>query len=548
MASEIYNKAKNMLGSIGAAQTMMELFPLQFHFSDDLSFSTSFDLIAILFEQLGIPKEEIVKIVTEALCGDINPDSEGKGVLSKIEQAVKIALEANIINILNCSTNPIISDKLLDDYIDGKGDGITLSVAEIDFTGVLKRSPFVEDDENKRSYFYFDTDEYNPSTIYKSVDFNAYLWYIINKSDNSLEEERVWNKRYPKSADEKKTEKNLKKQIITCKYLDDDYANSDKIQVHICGARNGEADNYCKTRKLGDKTKTWSLNKTLFEFNHDFISSIKLYETRTIVAEIIQYFLGNGNFNVNLGLSINEEIIDGKVQQIIKNVVEGNDLEINDCYFTFSNEEYNEMLEKSEQYRTIPDKLLDNLSNITNTSTLQENKTIVNQTLTDLTVTPAQDPSATVGLNFEYDWHTELIRMLIYPLIRPLFTPKVLFLLLLNQKIMGSLEDIDELDVNKFLERFLGTIFVIIKQIIVTLIEILIEKFLEPIIEKLTEFVELLGQLMIMETLLHYKQLLESIYNSCMIGFDGSNINSIIDNVNYADIIPAQVEPEQSIC
>ena len=49
MASEIYDKTKNMLGAIGAAQTLIEEFPLQFNFFDDLKFSTSFDVIAIFF-------------------------------------------------------------------------------------------------------------------------------------------------------------------------------------------------------------------------------------------------------------------------------------------------------------------------------------------------------------------------------------------------------------------------------------------------------------------------------------------------------------------
>lgn len=536
MASEIYDKTKNMLGAIGAAQTLIEEFPLQFNFFDDLKFSTSFDVIAILFKELGITKEEVVEIITKALCGSLEPDSDGKGFLSKLEQIVKMALEANIINILNCSTNPIISNDLMDRYfeddIEYTGSGISVNISELDFTGVLRRNPFGKTD----SKFYFDTEQYNPNTVYKSKDFNAYLWYIINKSDVGHIEERIWDNRYPVK------EGKVPKSIITCKYVDDGQTNNEKIKVYIC------ADTYHQKRELKLKNKTWKVNKTLFEFNHDFISSIKLYEPKVIVSEIIEYFFGNGGFVVNLGLSMNEKIIEGKVQQIIKNIIEGNDLEINDCYFTFSNEEYNEMLERSEEYRLSPDNLFQNLENITSTSTLEENKTIINQTLTDLTVTPAQDPSGVASLDLDYDWHNEIIRMLIYPLIRPLFTPKIIFLLLVNQKIMGSLEDIDKLDFNETLEKLINTIIKHIKPIIIELIKMLIQIYLEPIIKKLEEIVQIMGTLLIMETLLLYKQQLENIYKACFIGWNSAYLNGAIDEVNYADIIPTQVEPEQNIC
>jgi hypothetical protein len=107
-------------------------------------------------------------------------DDESGSWIAYAEEVVKTAIEANIMNVLNCSTNPIISNKLLDSYYTGDkiergGEGITLDVSEIDFTGVLNRNPFYEND----SKFYFDVEEYNASDIWKSKDFNAFLWYII---------------------------------------------------------------------------------------------------------------------------------------------------------------------------------------------------------------------------------------------------------------------------------------------------------------------------------------------------------------------------------
>ena len=80
------------------------------------------------------------------------------------------------------------------------------------------------------------------------------------------------------------------------------------------------------------------------------------------------------------------------------------------------------------------------IGNINSQSTLHEDKATITKTLQDITATPAQDPSSTFTFGVSYDWQVELLRMLVYPFVRPLFTPKVIFLLMLNKKIMGSLK------------------------------------------------------------------------------------------------------------
>lgn len=554
MAGKIIDRTKNMFNSIGAMQTLVENFPLNLISFGDLEFTTSFDVLSILFKILGVDREELINVVTNALCGGMKDTSDGSGFISQAEEIVKMALEANIINILNCTTNPIISNKLLDKYgadtIFGEqsGEGITLDIAEIDFTGVLNRNPFLDDG----SKFYFDVDGKTPNNLYTSKDFNAFLWYIINKSDKSQDKERVWDNRYRAAIYGKGNGKH--KEIIRCTYIDDEYPNTDKIKVQLCGS------NYYKTRKLSNKEGAeWAFNKTIFEFNHEFLSSIKLYEPKVIVAEIVEYLLGTGNFTVNLGFSVNEEIIQGKIQEIIKKVIGSSDTEINDCYFSFSNDEYNQMLEKSElnRYNIVntgdgfievdASQILDKLTGITTTSALHDDKTIIHETLTDLIVKPAQDASGEVKYGLEYDWQFELLRVLVYPFIRPLFTPKVIFLLLVNKKIMGSLEDIDTIDLNKLIEELLNSLFVIIKDIIVKLKDLLVDLLLNLIMDKLKPLLELFAARLLMETLKTYRDLLQQLLDACLFGW-GNGLTGVIDDVNYADIIPTQTEPGQTNC
>ena len=568
MAGKITDSANSMFASIGAIQTLVENFPMNLISFGDMKFATSFDVLTILFKILGVSREELIEIITNALAPSKN-DEDGVGFIAYAEEIVKVALEANIMNILNCSTNPIISNKLMDSFYTGtgieqSGDGITLNLAEIDFTGVLNRNPFYEGDDK----FYFDVADYNANSVWKSKDFNAFLWYIINKSDKSQDEERIWTNRY--RAAMWGDGKGKTKEIIRCTYIDEEFPNTDKIKVQICGARDNKPANYFKTRKLSKKEggEEWALNKTIFEFNHDFLTSIKLYDAKVIVAEIVQYLLGEGNISVNLGFSLNEQVIQGKVQQIIKKVIEADDLEIEDCFFSFSNEEYNEMLEIAERnrynmhnngqgfYEVDPQDILSQLDNITSTSTLNEDKAVISKTLYDITATPAQDPSATVSLGVSYDWEFELLRMLVYPFIRPLFTPKVIFLLMVNKKIMGSLDDKKTINMDTLVEDLMNGLFVIIKDIIVKLKDMLVDMFLSYVLKKLSPLLALFASRLLLEALKMYKDLLTEILNACKLTIwnpfgTNNGLNGQLDDVNYADIIPSditQTKPEQKLC
>ena len=56
---------------------------------------------------------------------------------------------------------------------------------------MLNRNPFYENDK-----FYFDVEEYNASIFGNQRILMHFLWYIINKSDKTQDEERVWDNRY----------------------------------------------------------------------------------------------------------------------------------------------------------------------------------------------------------------------------------------------------------------------------------------------------------------------------------------------------------------
>lgn len=563
MAGKVKDAANNMFASIGAVQTLVENFPMNLiSFGGGTGFSTSFDILAIILAMCGVSNEELVEMISKVLVPSEN-DEDGSGFIAYAEEVVKVALEANIMNILNCSTNPVISNKLLDSYSTGTGieeggEGILLDVGQIDFTGVLSRNPFFEKDGK----FYFDVQDYNASTVWKSKDFNAFLWYIINKSDKMQTEERTWTNRYRAQMWGEGNDE--KKEIIRCTYIDEEYPFTDKIRVQLCGARNNQPANYFKTRKV--KIGKWEqlYNKTIFEFNHEFLTSIKLYDPKVIVAEIVEYLFGEGNMSVSIGLSWNEQMIDAKIQTIIANILKEDDLGVEDCYFSFSNDEFNEMLEQAERNRynvhKVGDKyseidtteILNQLNDITSESTLNEDLTTIQRTLNAAQVTPAQDASTDGStLNLNFDWKFELLRALAYPFIRPLFTPKVIFLFMVNKKIMGSIDD--EINADSIVEDLTNGLIWIIKDIIVKLKDMLVDMLLSWVLKKLTPLLALFAARMLLEALQMYKDLLFEIFNACKLSiwnpFGMNNgIKSEIDDVNYADIKVESQTPEEIRC
>lgn len=554
---KVVDKTKDMFNSIGAMQTLAENFPMNLVSFGDMNFSMSFDVLWALFKMLKVDRQTWINKITHLLVGSAETKSS-TGFVAGLEHIVKAALEVNLINLLNCVVNPIIPDT----YIQ---DGINLTVPEIDFTGVLKKNPL---DTTKGSKFYFDVEGKGVNDLYKSDDFNAYLWYIINRSDKSQNYgQRMWFIDHSKTQNEIldtsqephnptlnnfETKKHLG--IIQCAYIDDSYPQTDLINVQI------NPNRYQNQRPInlggfGDV----QYNKTIFEFNHEFIYNMKLYDSKVITAEICEYLFGLGSTTVNLGFSVNEQIIEGKVQQIIKKVIQTDDMAVEDCYFTFSNDEFNEMLEKAEQnrYNVIkvgdsfqevkPEDLLSGLGNINSKSTLVEDQTIISKTLNDITATPATDPSGTMNFKLNYDLEFELLRMLVYPFIRPLFTPKVLFLLSINQKIMGSLDDIEDIKLDEIHEKLMGSLFLLIKDVVVKIKDQIINVLLEIVMDHLKPILEVVFLQLILETLQFYKELITQLIETCGFGWS-QPLQGNIDNVNYADIIPTQTEPNQTQC
>jgi hypothetical protein len=561
------NSAQEVMGFLGGVQTLCEKFPLNFKLNY-INFPTSFDFMIDILKLCHWDNKKLVKKVAEKIADD----SPG-GFLNAIEVAVKTVLKLNISKMLTCEANPFIPDTLIGPSVGDSENGykqtfenepfgvnalhggFDIDIATIDTMGYLRNAPLSEVGKN----FYFDCD-YKVNNLYQSTDFNVFLWYVINKGMTAPEFERkklIWDNRVRVKLMERDEDYRLswfmdtnkdKRKIIDISYIDNGTTATNKLNIKI------NPETYYRSRKT---KKSKFFNKTIFEFNNDYLNSMKLLHRRPIIANITDVFTG-GNLTFSAGISLDEQIIMGQVDKIIKNVVEADDTEISDCYFSFSNDEFNAMLEESEMRMMgkmmmngntnqttsyNQEELLASLDKVSSAANQQEVVSSIENLFFDIAATPAKEGSGSIGINptFGYDSNllSLLIRAIIYPIVKVVLSPKVLLMFQVNGKIMGNTPP-DPMGI-------LSSFFVIIKNVIKMVKDLLIEMFLEFVIETLKPILELFASKLFLEMLEEYRTLLK-IMLDCLFWFKTNKILTAIDDVNYADIDVPKVAPDDTKC
>lgn len=617
--SKLQDSKSNAMGSIAAMQTLLERYPtltttdsMLTNFSVNTSVGFLLDILGIL----GVSQTDLIKWVSKILSGTGADD----GLLAVIEHAVKAILLANIKDMWTCSVNPLLPDSLMKysnpvfpdgvrpdpcEAIPSDLEGykkIEIDLNQVDMFGILNNCP---SDQNG-SIFYFDSydsiynDEgeakpyYTPNNLWKSCDFNAYLWYIINKGtlsnqtdlqyscwDNrishvktfkenpTLREEffNIDNCTTPEAAAQKtieitdgETNETVnKKQIILCEFNerpDASHASTNLMQPSSNVLRVWlNANRYYKTEKVEGKDihgepMTMYFNKTIFEFNYDYIYSLKLFDSKSLVSQIVNSLLGLST-SVSASFSLQMKMAEAKVAQIVKKVIETDDMSSSDCYYTFSNDEYEALLkDTTDKYSGVystnaaegtygavdTNAILDSLRNLKQSDNLVEQQSNITKTLEEIMVTVAEPASITeeckfsFGLNFIKDF----IQQTVTQIVMQVLTPKVAILYQINGAIMGS--NVDNLKAwEDFLKNFQNVLFAIIKQVK----DIIVEELYKFVMEQMKPLLELMIAKIALETVMYYKELIEQLLLSCIPNMPFPKINGdnmVIDNVNYADI------------
>lgn len=638
----------DVFGQLAAVNTLLERYPVLTS-TDPLltnfTANTSIGFLLSLIEELaGLTQADMINWICKLL-GDGNG-----GILIPIEEAIKGILMANIKGMFTCSFDPILPDHLMKyavqdestprqdpsaaiPYGADKKSGISINIQEIDMFGLLANCP-----SNKQGgVFYFDaydparttiitggtepieiTDpHYIPNELYKSRDFNAFLWYVINKGNigsptdlqkNTWDNRNKVYRKYENSdviknnffakvemADKDKPKIEIKngegntgttvldkEQYIICQYTEkgSNQAYSNMLNVWI------NADRYYRTRKVkipkkDDPTQfeLFAVNKTAFEFNYDYIYSLKLFDTKTLVANIMNSLLGIGS-SFSMSFSYSQKIIQKQVEQIVEQIMMQDDTQVvEDCYYKFDNTTYQQMIDEvtksyqgsyldplssySTDYSDVYDALA-SLGSVTEKAGQSDLLKRVLQTGMEKYTTPGSDGSFSTQFNFTMgaDFIMNFIKQTVVQIVLQVLSPKVAVLFAINSEIMGSTIDdstfteipdgVKQMINGDFSswESFLKGFDNLVRNIVVSTKDIIVKELYKFMMEQLKPLLELLIAKLALETVKYYKELIMNLILNCIPTFGIGRLGTELDNVNYADIennVPKdnqQTEPE----
>ena len=410
---------------------------------------------------------------------------------------------------------------------------------------------------------YYTITGYTQNDVWKSRDFNAFIWSVINKGpkkwDNRVNFYNKFNETDYKDNKEDFFNENSvtignitfeRKNILDCEYVPrptNSFATN-VLRVYI------DKDSYYHKHSVSADGAEIKFNKTIFEFNYDYIYSLKLFDTKTLITNIVNSLLG---FSMTGYFSKTRSVIAGSVGSIVEQIMNSEDDVITDDYFTFSNEEYNELLEKADiayngQYKSNNengslinldnDEILDIINSIDDNAEYVPQETRIANVFKEISVTMAKNPEVSENTKFGFgiDIIHKLIKQTVTEIVMQVLSPKVMILYAINKSIMGDInyDKYKENYIDFILKNFKNVIVPIIKSVNNIIGELLVNLLKKKLMPLLTEFTKKIA----IEQAVSYATLISNLVKTCgsaasVLLNGGGELSTAIDNVNYADII-----------
>lgn len=293
----------------------------------------------------------------------------------------------------------------------------------------------------------------------------------------------------------------------------------------------------------------------LLEFNIDYVMSLRFFEERVLAARLIESL--TGILTIDLGLTYKQQFIKNEVKNMVSMIVESDDVTISDCFFTFSNDQFDAMSRQAElrkagllsidgnengAVKLDAANILENINGITEGASKETIQTIIKGALTDISGQITQtdyEEKDSINFGLQVNFIENLLNSLAYALVSAVLSPKVYLLILINLKIMGK-------ETNFSLEQFIGSF----KDLIATLIRAIRDMLLEYLVNELMKIVgnlvkEVANKLMI-EQAQYYARLIKKLIDCFR--RHGSTLDFTMDRIEHADILPDDSEPANSEC
>lgn len=462
----------------------------------------------------------------------------------------------------------------------------------------------INDDDCDYIVYY---DGLNPNTLYKTMDMNAFIWYVLNKGmtypqieyNHMMWDSRVsaakigvgrtnaqdWNDWY--NTKENENDEFLYdpfKEYGMPSYITDKDPLYPIIQLEPWGT-SGQylavyipSQRYFRPRKrealitnMGGeesvKVPKHAFNASIYKFNWDYLTGIQILHPKILIVGMCEHLLGFALSTVSsLNFNFTRKLIKSKISKAIKNIVEANDMEVADCYMSFSNDEFNDMLQEMLMARygatnyggeTTPAKSHDltsyisNLDGVNSSSSAEGNVTQIKKLITEVTADPTTEPTIEYGLQVDTDGNLlqKLLWALAMPIIEAIFTPQVVLLLLINFELMGvtKMDDFLGEDYGKILNLLLNKLLGLTKAIVLFIKDKIIELLFKLFYEKVLPILIKYKLLLVLEALEYWLMILKAAVECLpLYKFRRKKIIGQIDDVDYADIINDQTTPEST--
>ena len=304
-----------------------------------------------------------------------------------------------------------------------------------------------------------------------------------------------------------------------------------------------------------NKNRNYYYGKSLIEFNIDYIMSLKLFDEKSLAARLIDSL--TACLTIDLSFSYKRLLIKNEVKKMVNMITESDDLVVSDCFFTFSNDDYDAMSRQAELRKagllTIngdetsavkinAEDILNSLNQINEDSNKETVQTIIEGTITNLSK-ELTDTSylSTDKANFgiQMNFIENLLDSLAYVIVCSVLSPKVYLLLLINLKIIGRETNFD-------LEGFIGQYKQLIADLIRSIRDQLLDYLMREIMIIIGDLVKEITIKLSVEQARYYARLIKRLIDCFR--KHGRSLDFNVDNVDYSDIYEEQEEPKNDEC
>lgn len=368
----------------------------------------------------------------------------------------------------------------------------------------------------------------NEKFISGVIDEETYNQNInINKNNLRSVEQRITSK----TSD-------LEKQVINKKALQIQLSQIKQDIKDIIKNSNGYG--FFKTLK-----DNYFNNKALLDFNISYLDSIKLFDSKVVAARLLDAL--TGALTIDTKLTYKQQLVRYEIQKMVKMIISNDDVIVSDCFFSFSNKDYDEMSriaelrkaglltfngEVTSSIQFDAETILDQLNEINSASSKEIIQNVIEGTVRAISKNLSRnkyEENDKFNFNVQINFIDNLLNELAFVLISTLFSPKIYLLLLINLRIMGQSTNFD-------LEGFIGRH----KQLITTLIREIRDNILDYLLTQLLTFLlplatRLRAKLSAEQTD-YYRLLLRRALACFRHSRNRYNIDFNIDDVDYADI------------